>query len=108
MARPLREIILGVKGMRRGRAALDWWTLPHIGSGVVLALLLAEPWVILALLILYEAFEGALRRVKTKAGGGVFEYESWPNVIADVIVAMAPWLILWMFFPWYQAPFRVF
>lgn len=108
MARSLRAILFGVKGNRRGRAALDWWTLPHVGSGIVLALLLTEPWAILALLILYEAFEGALRRVKTKAGGGVFEFESWPNVIADVIVAMVPWLIVWLFFPGYTAPFRFF
>lgn len=87
---------------------MDWWTLPHVGSGIALALLLAEGWLILALLILYEAFEEALRRVKTKAGAGVFEHESWPNIIADVIVAMVPWLIVVLFFPWYQAPFRLF
>lgn len=108
MPRSLRAILFGAKGMRKGAAALDWWTLPHVASGIVLAILLAEAWLILALLIVYEAFEAALRRVKTKAGAGVFEYESWPNIIADVIVAMVPWLILVLFFPWYEAPLRMF
>lgn len=108
MARSLRTFLFGAKGMRSGKAALDWWTLPHVGSGIVLAILLAEVWLILTLLILYEAFEAALRRVKTKSGGGVFEYESWPNIIADIIVAMVPWLIVALFFPWYDAPIRVF
>lgn len=108
MARSVRTFLFGTKGMRKGEAALDWWTLPHIGSGVVLALLLAEPWLIAALLILYELFEGALRRVQTKAGAGVFEHESWPNIVADVLVALVPWLIVWIVFPSYEAPFRMF
>ena len=108
MTRSLRAYLFGTKDMRPGEAALDWWTLPHVGSGIVLALLLAEPWLIAALLIVYEAFEAALRRIKTKAGAGVFEYESWPNIIADVLVAMVPWLIMWLFFPWYEAPLRMF
>ena len=74
----------------------------------MLAILLAEAWLILAFLVVYEAFEGLLRRVKTKSGAGVFEYESWPNIVADVLVAMLPWFIVWLFFPWYEAPLRFF
>lgn len=104
----LRTFLIGSASSKKGQPALDWWTLPHVASGIALALLLAEPWTILALLVLYEAFEAGLRRYKTRSGAGVFEYESWPNIVADVIVAMVPWLILWLFFPWYEAPIRFF
>lgn len=73
---------------RRGEAALDAWTWVHVGSGVALGVLLRSWWVVLALLVAYEAFEGVLRRIKLEEGG-LFEYESWPNIVADVVAGMA-------------------
>jgi hypothetical protein len=105
--RSIQTMLLGTKTSKKGQAALDWWTLPHVGSGIVLAILLAEAWAILGLAILYEVLEALLRRIKTRSGAGVFEYESWPNIVADVVVAMVPWLIVRLFFPWYEAPLRV-
>lgn len=42
----------------------------------------------LGALVVYELFEGGLRRIKLR-DGGLFEHESWPNVVADVVVGMA-------------------
>lgn len=75
---------------RPGAASFDRWSLVHIASGVALGFLTASFLLVLALLVAYEAFEGVLRHVKRdEAGRGLFEYESWPNIVADVLVGMA-------------------
>lgn len=83
--------LLPSRGTRKGAAALDWWTIPHVLSGVALAVLLEEFWIASFLLVVYEVVEALLRRIKTKSGAGVFEYESWPNIVADVVVALLGW-----------------
>jgi hypothetical protein len=72
---------------RKGEAPFDRWSLVHAGSGMVLGLLRLDWLLVLTLLLLYEAFEGFLRRVKTE-DGGLFEYESWPNIAIDIAAGM--------------------
>lgn len=60
----------------------------HLGSGAALGVLLDSPWVALAVLVVYEGVEGLLRRIKVE-DGGLFEYESWPNIVVDVLVGWA-------------------
>ncbi|HLF15944.1 MAG TPA: hypothetical protein VI796_00715 [Candidatus Thermoplasmatota archaeon] len=78
-------------GMRPGHAALDLWSLVHLGAGVALGLLGTVWWLAFLLLVAFEALEGILRRVKRHGGGGLFEYESWPNVLADIAIGMVGW-----------------
>ncbi len=73
---------------RKGEAALDNWSWAHVASGAGLALSGVSWGWSLAALVGFEALEGALRRVRTKDAGGLFEYESWPNVVADVVTGM--------------------
>lgn len=50
----------------------------------------------LIIVILYEGLEGVLRRVKLK-DGGLFEYESWANIIIDILVAVVGYaLAIWL------------
>lgn len=73
-----------------GELPFDRWTLVHVGSGLALGFLLDSFLVVLALLIGYEALEGVLRHIKPDPNGkGLFEYESWPNIIADVLMGQA-------------------
>src|SRR5688572_22674347 len=54
---------------RKGEKIVDWWSLPHFTSGLLLGLL-PVGWLWAFLLIVgYEGFEAALRRVKTEDGG---------------------------------------
>lgn len=83
---------------RKGEAALDWWTIPHVASGVLLALL-GVPWLVaFAVLVVYEVIEAGLRRVK-RGGAGLFEYESWPNIGTDILVAMVGFALTWLWLP---------
>lgn len=75
---------------RRGEAAFDLWTLVHVATGVALGVLLSSFLLVLALLVAYEGLEGILRHVKRDPNGrGLFEYESWPNILADVLMGQA-------------------
>ena len=77
-----------------GESPLDPWSVVHFASGAGLGLLLRGPVgaaVTLGLLVLYEAFEGALRRVKRR-GKGLFEHESWRNIAYDVLFGQLGWL----------------
>ncbi|MHB8634114.1 MAG: hypothetical protein ACYDBQ_09140 [Thermoplasmatota archaeon] len=49
-------------------------------------------WVPLLLFVGFEVLEAMLRRLPTN-GGGLFEYESWPNIVADVVVGMAAFML---------------
>lgn len=71
---------------RRGEAPLDDWSAVHIASGAVLGFARLSWPTALALLIGFEVLEAGLRHAKTVEGGGVFEYESWPNIVADVLL----------------------
>lgn len=73
---------------RKGEAALDNWSWAHVVSGAGLALTGVSWMGALGMLVGFEAVEALLRRVHTKERWGVFEYESWPNVIADVVTGM--------------------
>ena len=78
---------------RKGEAAIDWWTLVHFSCGCVLGLLpLGWAWAV-ALIVGYEVVEGGLRRIKVR-DDGLFEYESWPNILIDVVVGLAGFSIL--------------
>ena len=73
---------------KKGEAAFDSWSWAHVASGAGLALTGVSWGWSLAMLVGFEAFEAALRRIQTKSAGGLFEYESWPNIMADVATGM--------------------
>lgn len=73
---------------RRGEAPLDNWSWAHVASGAGLALSGVSWGWAFGLLVGFEALEGALRRARSKEAGGLFEYESWPNIAADVMTGM--------------------
>jgi hypothetical protein len=76
-----------------GEPPLDPWSIVHFASGLALGTVLHHPTLVLALLAAYEAFEGALRRVKgRRTGKGVFEHESWTNIVHDVLFGMLGWV----------------
>jgi hypothetical protein len=88
---------------RKGEDPFDWWSLAHFSAGLVLGLMpLGWPWAV-ALVLGYEAFEGGLRLIKTE-DGGLFEYESWPNIGADIVLGLAGYAIMHVtiapFLPW--------
>lgn len=70
---------------RKGEAALDNWSWAHVASGAGLALGGVSWGWSLVMLVGFEAFEAALRTIRTKEAGGMFEYESWPNIVGDVV-----------------------
>jgi hypothetical protein len=72
---------------RKGQAAFDRWSIPHLLTGFGLGMLPLRWPFVLALLVAYEAFEGGLRQYRLEEGG-VFEYESWPNIAADIMLGM--------------------
>jgi len=88
---------------RKGEAAIDEWSLAHVASGFVVGLLPIGWLTAAAAIVGYEAFEGLLRRIKTEEGG-LFEYESWPNVAADIVLGLLGFAILHLavarFLPW--------
>lgn len=88
---------------RKGEKLLDWWSLVHFASGLLLGLL-PIGWGTAAFAIVgYEGLEGVLRRIKTKEGG-LFEHESWRNIVGDVLLGLAGFGILHVtlspFLPW--------
>lgn len=88
---------------RKGEDALDWWSLPHFATGLILGLL-PIGWLLAAGLIVgYEVLEAGLRRIKTEEGG-LFEHESYPNIVADVVLGLAGFGIIHLavapFLPW--------
>lgn len=83
----LRSLLVAQPRYRKGEHALDGWTWVHFASGLALGIVgLKWRWA-LALLIGFEAVEALLRRAK-KDGEGLFEYESWKNVAADVAAGL--------------------
>lgn len=88
---------------RKGEDVLDWWSLVHFASGLLLGLLpIGWGWAFL-LIVGYEGLEGGLRRVKTE-NGGLFEYESWKNIFTDIALGLAGFAIMHLaifpFLPW--------
>ena len=76
-----------LRGSRKGEAAFDWWSLVHLAGGLILGLApIGWLWGI-GLVLGYEVVEAGLRRVKTEEGG-LFEYESWTNIGADVVIGL--------------------
>jgi hypothetical protein len=89
---------------RKGEQALDWWSLVHFASGLLLGLL-PIGWVLATGGIVgYEGLEAVLRRVKTTEGG-LFEYESWRNIFFDIVLGVAGFAIMHVavepFIPWW-------
>jgi hypothetical protein len=72
---------------RPGQAPLDWWSWVHLATGAALAIAFAHWWAVLAILCIYEVLEGGLRRIKLEEGG-LFEHESWLNIVTDIAVGM--------------------
>lgn len=92
---------------RKGEHAIDWWTLVHFAGGLLLGLMpIGWLWAV-GLVVGYEGFEGILRRFKTKEGG-LFEYESWYNIGADIVVGVAGFAIMHLtvgpLLPWPDVP----
>lgn len=79
---------------RPGEAPLDEWSIVHVLGGLAVGLLVRNAAVALLLIVAYEGFEGALRRVKPrgKQGKGLFEYESWSNIRHDVLFGAVGWV----------------
>ena len=78
---------------RKGEATFDWWSLVHFATGLLMGLLPIGWPLACALIVGYELFEGGLRHVKTEEGG-LFEYESWPNIVADIALGLAGYAIM--------------
>lgn len=77
-----------------GEEPLDAWSIVHTASGIALGLVIHNPLLALALLLLYEAFEAVLRRVPRRGRrAGVFEPESWRNIRFDILFGMIGWLL---------------
>lgn len=88
---------------RNGEAAIDAWSLVHFAAGLLVGLL-PVGWLSAALLLVgYEALEAGLRRIQTK-DGGLFEYESWPNIAVDIGLGLAGFGVVHVavrpFLPW--------
>jgi len=74
---------------------LDRWSWVHLGAGLLLGLTGLDWRIGVALIVGFEGLESILRRIKTN-GEGLFEYESWPNVAADIVIGSAGFLAtLW-------------
>ncbi|MBI2079088.1 MAG: hypothetical protein HYT80_12120 [Euryarchaeota archaeon] len=84
---------------RKGVKAVDAWSLVHVASGVGLAVVGVGPWLAVGAIVGFELVEGGLRRISVKGGGGLFEYESWPNVVTDVLVGVAGYVAVHAFWP---------
>jgi hypothetical protein len=90
----------GPVGKRKGEAALDAWSWVHLAGGALIGLTgLLWPWA-LGLIVGFEVLEGGLRRIK-RDGEGLFEYESWTNIAADIVVGAVGY-----FLGRYAAPFH--
>ena len=72
---------------RKGEDAFDAWSWVHLASGIGLGFLNLEPVTAATVLVGFEVIEGGLRQIKTEEGG-LFEYESWSNIIADIAVGL--------------------
>lgn len=79
--------------MRKGEAAVDAWSWVHLASGVALGAVGFGFLATFGLLVLYEAVEALLR--KGRSGVGVFEYESWTNILVDILVGMLGLAAAW-------------
>lgn len=76
--------------MRPGEAALDGWSLVHVGAGYALATVTRKPSTVLAMLIAYELYEAVVMRADADAAAkGLREYESPANIAADIACGMA-------------------
>lgn len=77
-----------------GEQSLDPWSVVHVLAGLLLGLFVRNVWLALALLGAYELLEGGLRRVKRpgQQGKGLFEHESWGNIVFDLLFGMIGWL----------------
>ncbi len=70
-----------------GAAALDGWTVVHVGAGLALGALGISPWLGVGALVAFEVFEAFLRRGRA-GGGGLFEPESARNVGGDIAAGL--------------------
>jgi hypothetical protein len=75
---------------RPGHAPVDAWSLMHLASGLLLGVLTQTWWLALVLVVGFEILEAGMRRIK-RHGKGLFEYESWPNIIADIVIGILGW-----------------
>ncbi len=79
--------------MKPGEPAFDAWSLAHVASGLAIAY--STDWddfETMTALIAYEFFEAILRNTPGHDGQGLFEYESWPNILGDVAAGYAGYL----------------
>ncbi len=88
---------------KKGEAAFDAWSFAHFAGGALLGLLPVGWPIVVVLIAGYELLEGGLRRVKNKEGG-LFEYESWANIGADLALGLTGYAIMHLalrpFLPW--------
>lgn len=85
------------------RKPVDWWSALHFTAGCVLCFLYVPWYGMLALAVGYEGLEAATRRNRTHKGG-IFEGESWVNIVADVVVACLGWAATWGVLWWLKRP----
>ncbi len=83
-----------IPARRPGEAPIDSWTLVHLAAGAAIGLLHIPVLWALGGLFVYEAVEGALRRIPGTNGKGLFEYESWWNIAVDVVAAAVAYVLV--------------
>ena len=79
--------------MVTGVSPLDFWSIVHFAAGAMLAVVGLNPRWATAVLVVFEIVEAGLRLVP-RAQGPLFEYESFPNIVADVFIGLVGYLAL--------------
>lgn len=70
-----------------GVSPLDAWSIVHVASGAALAVLGVNTRWSVSLLIAFEILEAGLRLVPA-GDGGLFEFESFGNIVADIFLGL--------------------
>jgi hypothetical protein len=86
------------KRAKRNGSLFDVWSVVHLGTGIVLGWVL-DPFVALAILVLWEPLEIFVLSPLLAKKGIVFGYESLRNSLSDIVfdvigVALGAWLVV--------------
>ena len=73
--------------MVKGEAPLDIWSWAHLASGAGLAVVGLSPFWAVVVLVGFEVLEAGLRLIPT-GDGPPFQYETFANIVADVILGL--------------------
>lgn len=86
------------KRAKRNGSLFDVWSIVHLGMGILLGWVL-DPFVALAILVLWEPLEIFVLSPLLAKKGIVFGYESLRNSLSDIVfdvigVALGAWLVV--------------